>query len=68
MKVLSLVVKWMGCESDHSPTSSADVKKEWNCTFTPLYVSMAWSLDKHQGKLHLNFKNEATNSMELNPP
>ena len=25
----------MKCEADHSPSSSADVKKEWSCTFTP---------------------------------
>ena len=32
---LSLVVKWPGCQADHSPPSSIEVKHEWNCTSTP---------------------------------
>jgi hypothetical protein len=32
---LSLVVKRPGCESDHSPLSSAEVKSAWSYTSTP---------------------------------
>jgi len=28
-------VEWLGCEADHSPPSSAEIKNEWNYTFTP---------------------------------
>jgi hypothetical protein len=33
-------VKRPGCEADHSPPTSAEVKKTWVCTFTPTYVFM----------------------------
>jgi hypothetical protein len=32
---LSLGVKWPGCEADHSPPSSADVKNAWSYNSTP---------------------------------
>jgi hypothetical protein len=32
---LSLGVKWLGCEADHSPPSSAEVKNAWGCTPIP---------------------------------
>jgi hypothetical protein len=32
---LSLGVKWPGCETDHSPPSSAKVKNTWSYTSTP---------------------------------
>jgi hypothetical protein len=34
-------VKRQGSEADHSPQSSAEVKKMWTYTSTPLYVFMA---------------------------
>jgi hypothetical protein len=34
-------VKRQGREADHSPPTSAEVKKMWIYTFTPLYVFMA---------------------------
>jgi hypothetical protein len=34
-------VKWQGREADHSPPASAEVKKMWIYTCTPLYVFMA---------------------------
>jgi hypothetical protein len=33
---VSLGVKQMGCEADHSPPSTAEVKKEWSYTSIPL--------------------------------
>jgi hypothetical protein len=41
-------VKQMGCEADHSPPSSAKVKKEWSYTSNPQHIFMAWCLVKHQ--------------------
>jgi hypothetical protein len=38
-------VKQPGCEDDHSPPSSADVKNGWSCAFT--HDFMAWGLVKH---------------------
>jgi hypothetical protein len=37
---LSLGVKWLGHEADHSSPTSAEVKKIWIYTFTPLYAFM----------------------------
>jgi hypothetical protein len=34
-------VKWPGREADHSPPTSAEVKKMWNYTPTPPYAFMA---------------------------
>jgi hypothetical protein len=34
-EVLSLGIKWPGCEADHSPPSSAEVKNAWSYTSTP---------------------------------
>jgi hypothetical protein len=50
---LSLRVKWPGREADHSPPSSAEVKKAWIYISTPQYAFMAWCLVKAQGKLYL---------------
>jgi hypothetical protein len=38
---LSPVVKRPGCEADHSPPASAEVKKMWIYTSTPTYSFMA---------------------------
>jgi len=32
---LSLGVKWLGCEADHSPLSSAEAKNAWSYTSAP---------------------------------
>jgi hypothetical protein len=61
---ISLGVKRPGCEADHSPPSSAEVKNAWSYTSTPQYAFMTWCLVKHrdnftllyftlQGKLYL---------------
>jgi hypothetical protein len=33
-RAVPLEVKWAGCEADHSPPSSAEVKDEWSYTST----------------------------------
>jgi hypothetical protein len=43
---LSLGVKWLGHEADHSPPSRA--KNAWSYTSTPQYAFMAWCLLKHR--------------------
>jgi hypothetical protein len=45
---LSLGIKRPGCEADHSPPSSAEIKNAWSYTSTPQYVFMAWCLVKHK--------------------
>jgi hypothetical protein len=34
-------IKQQGCEAEHSPPTSAEVKKTWTYTSTPPYVFMA---------------------------
>jgi len=46
---LSLAVKQLGCEADHSPPSSAGVKNAWSYTCIPQYTFMAWYSVKAQG-------------------
>jgi hypothetical protein len=46
-EALSLEEKWPGRESNHSPSSSADVKNPWSYTSTPQYTFMAWCLLKN---------------------
>jgi hypothetical protein len=41
---LSPGLKRRGREADHSPPTSAEVKKTWIYTSTPPYVFMAWCL------------------------
>jgi hypothetical protein len=41
-------VKRPGCEADHSPPSSAEVKNAWSYLPTPQYVFMEWCLVKHR--------------------
>jgi hypothetical protein len=49
-RALFLGVKQLGCEADHSPPSSAEVKNVWSCTSTPQYAFMAWcSVKKSTG-------------------
>jgi hypothetical protein len=44
---LSLGVKRLGREADHSPPSSAEVKNAWSYNSTPQYVFIGWCLVKH---------------------
>jgi hypothetical protein len=48
---LSLRVKRPGCEADHSPPSSAEIKNAWSYTSIPQYTFMAWYSVKAQGQL-----------------
>jgi hypothetical protein len=41
---LSLGVKRLGCEADHSPPTSAEVTKMWIYTSTPPYAFTVWCL------------------------
>jgi hypothetical protein len=58
--VFSPIVKWPGCESDHSPPSHDELKNEWSCTALPTtslwpgawlsrYVFVTCYLVKHRG-------------------
>jgi hypothetical protein len=44
----SLGVKRLEREADHSPPSSAEVKKAWSSIPTPQYVFMVWCFVKHR--------------------
>jgi hypothetical protein len=48
---LSLGVKQLGCETDHSPSSSAKVKNVWSYT----YIFMVWYLAKHRSNFTFTF-------------
>jgi hypothetical protein len=52
---LSLGVKGLGREADHSPPSSTAVKNAWNCTSIPQYVFMEWCLVKHRDDFTFTF-------------
>jgi hypothetical protein len=45
-------VKQPGCEADHSPPSSAEVRNAWSCTFPPPYVFMVCCLIEQRTCLH----------------
>jgi hypothetical protein len=51
---LSLGVKQLGREADHSPPSSAVVKNPWSLPPLPHYVFMAWCLVKNRDNFILN--------------
>jgi hypothetical protein len=53
---LSLGVKWLGHEADHSPLSSAKVKNVCSYTSSPPYVFMMWSLVKHRDNFTFTLK------------
>jgi hypothetical protein len=37
--LITLGIKWLGCEADHSPPFSAKVKNAWSCTSTlPIHL------------------------------
>jgi hypothetical protein len=50
---LFLGVKRPGCEADHSPSSSSEVKNAWRYTSTPQFIFMAWCLLKHRDNFAL---------------
>jgi hypothetical protein len=51
--ILSPRLKWLGYEADHSPPSSAEVKKEWSFTSTTLYTFMMCSVVCARNKFYL---------------
>jgi hypothetical protein len=51
---LSLGVKRLRREADHSPPPSAGVKNVWSYISTPQYAIMVWCSVKTQGQLHLH--------------
>jgi hypothetical protein len=50
-RALSMGVKWLRREADHSLPSSAEVKNAWSYTSPPQYASMVWFSVK---KKHIN--------------
>jgi hypothetical protein len=50
---LSPGVKRPGCQADHSPPSSAEVKNAWSYTYTSQYIFMAYCLIKQGMHFHL---------------
>jgi hypothetical protein len=52
---LSLGVKRLGYEDDHSPPPSSEVKNAWSYTSTPQYAFMAWCLVKHRDNFTLPY-------------
>jgi len=57
----------LGHESDHSPSSSAEVKNEWSCTSMSPYVYMAWCLIKQLLHLHRLILSSAQGQLYLLP-
>jgi hypothetical protein len=39
----SFGIKWLGCEIDHLPPSSAKVKNEWSHVSATPYASVVWT-------------------------
>jgi len=52
---LSLGIKRLGREADHSLPSSAKVKNAWIYTSTPQYVCMVWCLAKPRDNFTFTF-------------
>jgi len=50
--ILSQGVKWLECEADHYPLTSAEVMKAWSYTFTPPYIFMVWCLSMYRIHFH----------------
>jgi len=46
-------VKLLGCDANHTPPSSAEVKNVWSFIFTHPYVFMVLSLIKQRLHLHI---------------
>jgi hypothetical protein len=48
----SLKIKWLGCEANHSPPSTADIKNAWIYSSTPPNTFMMWCLINQEKGLH----------------
>jgi hypothetical protein len=49
LAAVSLGVRWLGLEADHSPPSTGKVKSAWNYTFTFAHTSNNKCLRKVEG-------------------
>jgi hypothetical protein len=59
LEALSLGVKWLGSEADHSPPPSAKVKNAWSYTSTPQYTFKGWcSVKQHRDNFTFTFTNK----------
>jgi len=63
--------KWPGCEADHSPPSSTEVKNVSSLHPLPQYIFMAWCLVKHRdnftfkgGYTGLDYTNNELNTQQ----
>jgi hypothetical protein len=52
---LSLGIKQLRCEADHSPPSSAEVKNVWSYTSTPPIHLHVWCLAKNRDNFTFTF-------------
>jgi hypothetical protein len=52
---LTLEVKQLEHEADHSPLSNAKAKNEWSYTSTSQYVFTAWCIVKHRDNFTFTF-------------
>jgi hypothetical protein len=67
MGALSPGVKRLARETDHSPPTSAEVKKTWVYTSTPLYASWRSAyLVKYRDKLYFTFTLQKPSQIYLN--
>jgi hypothetical protein len=51
--IISLRIKRQGCEAEHLPPSSAELKNGWRSTFTLPYFFMAWNFAEHRDNFTL---------------
>jgi hypothetical protein len=51
--VLSMGIKWLGYEVDHSHASTAKVNNSWSYTFFSPLVFTVWCLIKHRNNFML---------------
>jgi hypothetical protein len=62
---LSLGVKQLGREADHSPPASSKVKNACSYTSTPQYIFMAWCLVKHRDNFTFTFYREELRTWQV---
>jgi hypothetical protein len=55
---LTLRVKWLRHEANHSPPSSGEVKDVCCCSSTPQYIFKAWCLVKHRDLYNIGYLSE----------
>jgi hypothetical protein len=60
VEVVSLGVKWLGHEANHSPPSNAEVRKAWSYTFIPPYTFMMWCLIIYYHELIIKHRDNLT--------